>query len=149
MDNHTNDIIFYYKSLASIRLEHIHNVEHENRVLQRQLRNSSEAEVRHQNEARTIIAAANMILGGSNNGNTNQENGNDASNRAESDTFEDRFQSPNIWNREETFEDPFFHRICLFSNKRKQKSLFLKNGYSFGSIQNSQYLSIRWLTFAV
>ena len=103
-DDHTDDIIFYYKSLASVRLKHVHKLEHEKRQLERQLRNSSEAEERHQNEARKIISAANMILHGSRNGSTNYENGGPADIRAESEsrfTFDEGFQSPTNRDRDE------------------------------------------------
>ena len=94
-DDHTEDIIFYYKSLASARLKYLHKVEHEKRQLERQLRKSSEVEDSHQNE---------VILHGSRNDYTNHENGGIADIRAESEsrlTFEEEFQSPNIRDRNE------------------------------------------------
>ena len=96
-DDHTDDIIFYYKSLACVRLKHVHKLEHEKRQLERQLRNSTDAEERHQNEARRIISAANTILLGSRNGYRNHENGSPDDIRAETEsrfTFEEEFQSP-------------------------------------------------------
>jgi hypothetical protein len=102
-DNHTEDIIFYYKSLATVRLKYLHKVEAEKRQLERQLRNSSETEERHQNEAKKIISAANMILG-SRNGHMNHENGDQADHRAESEsrfTFDEGFQSPTNRDRDE------------------------------------------------